>query len=451
MKNEKRPVSDLIPHSLEAEEAVIGSLLVDNDSIVPLSAFLRPDDFFIERHVMIFEVIKGLFEQGKPADLVTIGDELQRRGQQEEVGGLAYLIGLINCTPTAVHAEYYGRIVQREAIKRRMIHAAGQIARWAHETDREPGELLSMAEKLLLDVSSSRVEERIEFVKDLLEDVFNHLERVANKKGLTGIPTGLTDLDVLLGGLQRSDVIIMAARPGMGKTSLALDIAKYAGKHGKKSLVFSLEMSKHQLTQRLIASEAEVPLNLLRNGGMDSNNWAKIIKAQNDIYNLPLAIDDTSSLTPQQLRSKAIRHHARYGLDLVVIDYIQLMGTEKRGENRNQEISEISRAIKNLAKELDIPVIALSQLSRGVESRADKRPMLSDLRDSGSIEQDADIVLFIYQDSVYNPDTDKNGVAELIVSKHRSGPTGTVESYFKKHCVKFVDLSVKVTQFEQIN
>lgn len=451
MKNEKRPTSDLIPHSVEAEEAVIGSLLVNYDMIVPLSAFLRSDDFFIERYALVYTVISRLFEQGKPADLVTIGDELQRQGLLNEVGGLPHLMDLINRTPTYVHAEYYGRIVQREAVKRRMIQAAGQIARWAHETDREPGELLAMAEKLLLDVSSSRVEEQIEFVKDLFDDVFNHLERVANRKGLIGLPTGLTDLDTLTGGLQRSDVIVLAARPGMGKTSLALDIARHVGKQGKKALVFSLEMSKQQLTQRLIASEGEVPLHLLRNGGMDEGNWAKVMQAQKSIYNLPLAIDDTSALTPQQLRSKAIRHHARYGLDLVVIDYIQLMGTEKRGENRNQEISEISRSIKNLAKELDIPVIALSQLSRGVESRADKRPMLSDLRDSGSIEQDADIVMFIYQDSVYNPDSEFPGVAELIVAKHRSGPTGVVSAYFKKHCVKFVDLSVKTVQLEQIN
>lgn len=440
----------LQPHNLEAESAVLGSILIDHDTIVDLP-FLQPGDFFIERNAWIYQGLKELHEKRTPADLVTLCDLLQRQGRLGEIGGAAYLSGLISATPTSIHVEFYARIVERDAIKRRYLDTAAKIAKLAYECN-EPEELLGKAESLLLAVVDSRVENKTAFMADLAGMVYDHIERVKQEAGgITGIPTGLTDLDKLLGGLQRSDLIVMAGRPGMGKTSLAMQIAKNAAKnHGKKSLFFSLEMGKEQLAQRVVSSETGIEVNRLRTGNIRDEEWKTFFLAQEAMAKYPIAIDDTARLSPAQLRSKAIRHQARYGLDLIVVDYIQLMASDHREQNRHQEISLISRACKVLARELNIPVILLSQLSREVERRRDKRPMLADLRESGAIEADADIVIFLYRDEVYSEKATPN-IAELIVAKHRSGPTGFITAYFKKHLTEFVDLSVRIMDFKQVD
>lgn len=442
----------LQPYNELAEQSALGSLLVNPDAIINLSPFLRPGDFFVERNAWIYEAISSLNERNAPADLVTVCDELERQGRLNDIGGPAYLTSLISDTPTGINAEHYGHIVERTAVMRRLIGAAGQIARLAYEDSIDSGELLARAEKLLLDITNDRIEQGVRFVGELTDELFDHLDRVCSRQGITGIPTGLTDFDLLLGGLQRSDMIIIAGRPGMGKTSLALQIAKYAAKHqGARSLIFSLEMSSGQLMQRLVASESGIPVNALRTGKFKQDDWAKLFQAQKAINGLPIAIDDNGLVTPQYIKSRAIRHHAKYGLDLIIIDHIQLMDGDSRGQNRHQEIAEMSRACKNIARLLNIPVIALSQLSRNVEYRADKRPTLADLRESGSLEADADVVAFIYRDDVYNPDTNQPNVAEIIIAKHRNGPTGMFSAFFKKHCTEFVDLAIERKSLEQIN
>lgn len=442
---------NLLPHNLEAEQALLGSLLIDHGTITDLS-FLGSADFYLDRHGWIFQGLKTLWDNQTPADLVTLCDYLEQQGQLSEIGGEAYLSQLINATPTSIHAEHYGRIVERDAIKRRLMDTAAKIAKMAYEAT-EPDELLSKAEGLLLEAVSSRAEERTAFMGDLANMVYEHIERVRGAgDGITGLPTGLTDLDRLLGGLQKSDMVVMAGRPGMGKTSLAMQIAKNAAKsHGKQCLFFSLEMSKEQLAQRIVSSETGIEVNRLRTGNVRDEEWATFFQAQKALSEYPIAVDDSPSLTPALMRSKAIRHQARFGLDLVVVDYLQLMASDRREQNRHQEISLISRGCKTLARELGIPVIALSQLSREVEHRKDKRPMLSDLRESGAIEADADIVIFLYRDDVYNPNTTIPNVAELIVAKHRSGPTGAISAYFRKHLTEFVDLSVRIVDFRQVD
>lgn len=441
---------DLQPHNQEAEQAILGSLLIDQGAIVDLP-YLQPADFYLERNAWVFQGIKDLWDNQTPADLVTLSDLLEQRGQLGEIGGEAYLSQLINATPTSIHAEHYARIVEREAVKRRLMETAAKIAKMAYECN-EPDELLGKAEGLLLEAVSSRAEDKTTFMGDLVSLVYDHIERVRQAGGITGIPTGLTDLDKLTGGLQRSDMIVMAGRPGMGKTSLAMQIAKNAAKkHGKRSLFFSLEMGKEQLAQRVMSSETGIEVNRLRTGNIRDEEWEIFFKAQEAMASYPIAIDDTASLTPALMRSKAIRHQARFGLDLVIVDYLQLMASDRREQNRHQEISLISRGCKTLARELNIPVIALSQLSREVEHRRDKRPMLSDLRESGAIEADADMVIFLYRDEVYNDKTECPNVAELIVAKHRSGPTGAISAYFKKHLTEFVDLAVRIVNFKQVD
>lgn len=448
-RNGNGKTDNLQPHNQEAEQALLGSLLIDHDSLLDLN-FLQPADFFIERNGWVYEAIKTLYEKQTPADMVTLRDYLDRQGRLDEIGGDAYLSQLINATPTSIHAEYYARIVERDAIKRRLMDTAAKIAKMAYESD-EPEELLGKAESLLLETVSNRVEDKTAFMGDLAGLVYDHIERVKQAGGITGIPTGLTDLDRLTGGFQRSDMIVMAGRPGMGKTSLAMQIAKNAAKkYGKKSLFFSLEMGKEQLAQRVVSSETGIEVNRLRTGNIQEGEWKLFFEAQKAMAKYPIAIDDTAALTPSQMRSKAIRHQARFGLDLIIVDYIQLMASDRREQNRHQEISMISRACKTLARELNVPIIALSQLSREVEKRRDKRPILSDLRESGAIEADADIVAFLYRDEVYNERATPN-VAEVIIAKHRSGPTGVISAFFKKAQVEFVDLAVEVRSFEQVD
>ncbi len=440
----------LQPHNVEAEEAVLGSLLIDPDAIIRVAPFLQPADFFVERHAWVYGAVLDLHERRQPADLVTLTDELYRRGQLEEIGGPAFLTGLINATPTAIHAEYYARIVERTSVLRRLISAAGEIARLAYDVSRDVDEVVDEAEQIIFGVSGEQVSRDLRPIRQILDQYYDRVEYLHQHRGeIIGIPTGLADLDKLLGGLQRSDVIILAGRPGMGKTSLALSIALQAARrYQKRVAIFSLEMSDEQLVQRLVSAETGIDSQRLRLGDIKDNEWPTFIQATKLLSNTSIFIDDTAAISVMQLRAKARRLHAEFGLDLLVVDYLQLMQGDSHSENRQQEISYISRSVKALARELNIPILALSQLSRQVESRHDKRPMLSDLRESGSIEQDADVVMFVYRDDVYNPDTEFPNIAEIIVAKHRSGPTGIFSVYFKKHLAQFVDLEVRKQTME---
>ena len=435
----------LQPHNIEAEEAILGSLLIDPDAILRVSTFLSPNDFYVQRHGWVYESILDLHERRQPSDLVTLSDELERRNQLSEVGGSAYLTGLINATPTSIHVEYYARIVERTAVLRRLIDAASKIAQLAYQDAEDADEVVDRAEEIIFAISERRIDRDLKPIRQVLESFYDRVEYLHQHQGeVIGIPTGLADLDKLLGGLQRSDMVVMAGRPGMGKTSLALSIALQSARQWQKRVaVFSLEMSDEQLVQRLVSAETGIDSQRLRLGNIKADEWPTFYQAIRLLSETSIFIDDTPAISALELRSKARRLHAEHGLDMIIVDYLQLMSGGTRNENRQQEISFISRSIKGLARELNIPILALSQLSRQVESRADKRPMLSDLRESGSIEQDADVVLFIYRDEVYNPDTELPNIAEIIVSKHRSGPTGVFSVYFKKHLAQFVDLEVR--------
>jgi len=441
----------LQPHNVEAEEAVIGSLLIDPDAIIRVATFLNGPDFFIERHGMVFDAIQALSARNQPADLVTLADELERRGELREVGGGAYLTSLINQTPTSIHVEYYGRIVERCAVLRRLINAAGQISRLAYrDQEADAMEVVNRAEEIIFNVSPGGDKHGLQHVSVAVQELLDQVNYLQNHKGqVVGLPTGLTDLDKLIGGLQRSDMVVVAGRPGMGKSSLSLNVAHHATrKLNKRVAIFSLEMSKVQLVQRLVSAETGIDSFRIRVGDIRGNEWPTFIAASKIIHDAPIFIDDTPAISAMELRAKARRLHAEYGLDLLIVDYLQLMTGDRKSENRQQEISYISRSIKALARELNIPILALSQLSRECEKRHDKRPHLSDLRDSGSIEQDSDVVIFIYRDDVYNPDTEFPDLAELIVGKHRGGPTGMFSVYFRKPLCQFVDLEIHHQQLE---
>ncbi len=439
------PVPDkLQPHNVEAEEAVLGSLLIDPDATLLVCTFLLKDDFYVERHGWIYEAIKHLHEKNIPTDLVTISDELDRRKQLDGAGGAVYFTDLINRTPTAIHIEHYAKIVHNTGKLRRLINAAGQIARLAYKDAEDADAVIDQAQEIIFGVSSkqeSKTKPAIEAVDKLLTRT-EYLRSNENK--LVGIPTGLTDLDRLLGGLQRSDMIIIAGRPGMGKTSLALSIALNATlKWRLKIGIFSLEMSDEQLVQRLVSADSGIDSQRIRLGNIKDDEWPAFIQSSNRIAESNIHLNDTPAISVREIRTEARKLQASYGLDLLIVDYLQLMRGDSRSENRQQEISYISRSIKALAKELNIPILALSQLNRSCESRTDKRPMLSDLRESGSLEQDTDAVIFVYRDEVYHSDTECPNVAELILAKHRNGPTGNFSVYFKKHLAQFMDLEIR--------
>jgi replicative DNA helicase len=440
----------LQPHNIEAEEAVLGALLIDPDAIIRVATFLRPKDFFLQRNGWICEAILNLHSRREPTDLITLTDELERQNQLAEIGGPAYLTDLINATPTSIHVEYYAKIVERTAILRRLIDGATQIAQLAYEDTEEVAEIIDRAESIIFGVTERRSERDLRPIRHAIDRYYDLIEYRSQHQGeLMGIPTGLKDLDRLLGGLQRSDLIILAGRPGMGKTSLALSMALQASrKWNKRIAIFSLEMSDEQLVQRLLSAETGIDSQRLRLGQIRDEEWPVFIQATSLLADTSIFLDDTPAISAMELRTKARRLEAEHGLDMLIVDYMQLMRGDVRSENRQQEISYISRSLKELARELNIPVIAASQLSRAVESRHDKRPMLSDLRESGSIEQDADVVLFVYRDEVYNPDTEFPNLAEIIVAKHRSGPTGMFSVYFKKMLAQFVDLEVRKEPLE---
>ncbi|HEY8445945.1 MAG TPA: replicative DNA helicase [Thermomicrobiales bacterium] len=436
-------VDRLPPHNLEAEQSVLGSLLIDRDAIIKVASFLKPEDFYHSANGTIYQAILDLYNRREPTDFLTLSDELARKEQLDVIGGVAYLSSLLNAVPTAVHVEYYARIVERTATLRRLIDAGSQIVALGYREGVDTEEALDQAERILFDVSQRRSTREFESIADVLERFFDQIDYLQQHRGsVVGVPTGFADLDQLTGGLQRSDLIIVAARPSVGKTAFALGIAYGAAvQHGRTVGVFSLEMSAEQLVQRLLATETGVDSHRLRLGQIDDHEWDRVSRAFGRLAEAPIFIDDTPGLSVMEVRTKARRLQAERGVDLIIIDYLQLMHG-RRSENRVQEISEISRGLKGLARELNIPVIALSQLSRAVESRSDHRPMLSDLRESGSIEQDADIVMFIYRDEVYDPNTERKGIAEIIVAKHRNGPVGTINLRFFEKTARFADLEL---------
>ncbi len=432
----------LPPQNIDAETSVLGSLLIDPEAIIKVASFLRPDDFYRESHGLIYAAILRLFERREPADLVTVSDELDRHDQLEQVGGQGYLTSLISRVPTSVHIEHYARIVEATAVRRRLISAAGKIAALAHEESEEIRATIDEAERILYQVSERQIGQDLVPLGRILSKYFDQIEHLYENQGeMTGIPTGFADLDKLLSGLQPSDLIIVAGRPGMGKSSFTLSLAQHmAVEHKACVALFTLEMSGEQLAQRMISAETGIDSQRLRVGQIRDDEIEQIARAIGLLSDTAIYIDDTPAISTMELRTKARRLATERDLDLVIVDYMQLMRSGIRTENRVQEISYISRALKALARELMVPVIAASQLSRAVESRQDKRPILSDLRESGSIEQDADIVMFIYRDEVYNEHTDKQHIAEILVSKHRNGPTGKIELAFLAEQAKFVNL-----------
>lgn len=422
-----------IPHSREAEEAVIGAVLINPEAYHEVAAFLQADDFYIHRHRFIWQAIAGLHDRRCPVDILTVSDELDRSGHLAEIGGAAYLTGLVSSTPTSLHAVAYGQIVQADAIRRRMLEAANQVARLAHQPDAPLEALVDESERAIFAAGERLLARDLRPVSSVLDELYNQVEQRASRGEQPGIPTGFAELDRLLGGLQPSDLLIVAGRPGMGKTSLLLSAIRNAiQQHKKRVAFFSLEMSSVQMAQRLVSQHTGIETIRLRSGRMDADDWTIFAQAVETLGGTPLFLDDTPALTPTQLRAKCRRVHAEYGLDLVVIDYLQLMSASGRVENRTQEISYISRQLKVLARELDVPVLAAAQLSRAVEQRADKRPVLSDLRESGSIEQDADVVLFLYR-----PEDDPGSLVDVNIAKHRNGPVGSLKLAFRSSATRF--------------
>ena len=433
----------LPPHSIEAEEALLGSLLIDPDALFEVNSFLRPDAFYRTQNRWIYEAILRLSDRREPVDLITLTEELRRLEQLEDIGGEAYVINLINMVPTAINAPNYGRLVEAAAIRRKLVSAASAIANLAYDEKEDINVVIDRSEQTLFSISEERTTRDLVPIRQIAGEYLDRIQDLRERgEDFVGIPTGFTELDRLLGGLNKSDLIIVAARPGMGKTSLQNAIAlTAANKYGKRIAMFNLEMSGEQLVQRMIAAETRIDSQRLRRGQLAEHEMPIFMEAVGRLSETRIFIDDTPSISPNQLRTKCRRLYAEHGLDLVMIDYLQLMQAERATNNRVQEISEISRGLKGLARELNVPVIAAAQLSRAVEQRQEKRPLLSDLRDSGSIEQDADIVMFIYRDEYYNPDTtERPNIAELNIAKHRNGPTGTIDLYWHGKLATFRNL-----------
>lgn len=437
-------IDRLPPQSIEAEQSVLGALLIDRDAVIEVAEFLRPDDFYRGNHGLVYAAVTELYERREPVDIVTVSEVLERNGQLEQVGGSAYLTSLINLTPTAVNAVYYARIVERKGVLRNLIGAAGKIAGIGYEETADIGEAIDRAEQELFAVSQKRVETGFSPLRQLLHAAYDRLDYLHQHKGeISGIRTGFADLDALTTGLQRSDLVIVAARPSIGKTSLALNFAEHAAVRERKTVgIFSLEMSKEQLVLRLLSSVANIDSQRLRTGFLEEMDFTRLAPAMNTLAEAPVYIDDTPNISTMELRTKARRLQAESGLDLVIVDYLQLMQSTiaSRDANRVQEVSEISRGLKALARELQVPVIALSQLSRQAEMRESKKPRLSDLRESGSIEQDSDLVMFLWREKERGgEDQDSEGeVINLDLAKHRNGPTGELKLWFRKRQTRFV-------------
>ena len=433
------------PASVEAEQAVLGAMLLKPEAVTTAAEELSSDDFYRETHRLIYEAMMELKDRTEPVDLVTLTEQLKKADKLAKIGGIPALSLIANSVPTAANVHYHARIVHEKAQLRSLISAATEIAGAAYESADEVEDIMDNAEKRILAVSSGKRSKDFVPLQEILLDTLEQIDARYNNKGsITGLPTGFTELDHLTAGLQKSDLILVAARPSMGKTAFTLNIAAHVVLRAREPVAFfSLEMSKEQLVQRLLCSEGRIDSQRLRVGELEEKEWGDLIDTANRLSAAPLYIDDTPSITVMELRSKARRLKAEHGLSLIVIDYLQLMQgrASKNGDNRQQEISEISRSLKALARELNVPVIALSQLSRSVESRQVKRPMLSDLRESGSLEQDADIVMFLYREDYYDPETENKNITEVIIAKHRNGPVDTVDLTFLKQFTKFGNLS----------
>jgi replicative DNA helicase len=440
----------LPPHNHEAEQAVLGAILLEPSVLVSVNERLKAEDFYRQAHQRLFQVMNDLAEKGEPVDLVTLTSELQDRKLLDEVGGVPYLTELASVVPTAANVEYYARIVEEKAILRRLIRTATQIAAAGYTGGEEVTQVLNEAEKKILEISQRRIRGGFIPIRDVLIESYEQIEALHfNKSGINGIPSGFVDLDRMTSGFKGSDLIILAARPSMGKTAFALNVAQnVAVRAGKTVAIFNLEMSATQMVMRMLAAEGNIDAQAFRTGNLNEEDWEKLTMAISTLSEAPIFIDDTPGVTVYDIRAKLRRLQAEHGLGLVVIDYLQLI-SGRGGESRQQEISEISRSLKLMARELDVPVIALSQLSRAVEQRQDKRPMLSDLRESGSIEQDADIVAFLYRDDYYNEDSEKKNIAELIIGKQRNGPVGKVELLFLKNYNKLLSLEMKHKDFPE--
>jgi len=446
------PISPPVLYSREAEEATIGSVLINPESYYDVAAFLKSDDFYIHRHQWIWEAFMRLHERRIPIDYLTVSEELNQMGQLAEAGGPAYLTALINNVPTSLHAEAYGRIVEENAIRRKMLVAANDIAKLAYQESVGVEDVMDGAEKAVFGVSERRMTRDLQPIQQVLSEYYDRIDQLASRgEDIFGVPTGFIDLDRLLMGLQPSDFIIIAGRPGTGKTAFMLSAAKNAAQtHRKHVAIFSLEMSNEQLVQRLIAQETGIDSQRLRTGKLSEEEWPLFTQSIEVLSDTRIFLDDTPALTPLQLRTKSRRLHLEYGLDLIVVDYLQLMSSGSRSENRVQEVSYISRNMKILARELNVPVLAAAQLSRAVEQRADKEPQLSDLRESGSLEQDADIVMFIHRPEMYEKDTLKQNIAQIKISKHRNGPVGTVELIFRHNLAKFENAATRAVDLSRV-
>jgi replicative DNA helicase len=431
------------PHDLAAEQCVLGGMLLSKDAISDVLDVIKAHDYYRPAHQIVHEVILDLYGRGEPADAVTVAAELTRNGDIARVGGAPYLHTLIASVPTAANAGYYARIVRERAILRRLVEVGTRIVQLGYAGDGDADELVDRAEAEIYGVTDRRVSEDYLPLAEIMPGALDEIEAIGSRGGtLAGVPTGFGDLDALLNGLHAGQMVVIAARPAMGKSALALDIARAASvRAGLTSVLFSLEMSRNEITMRLLSAEARVPLQAMRTGQLGEDDWTRLARRMSEVVDAPLFIDDSPNMSMVEIRSKCRRLKQRHDLKLVIVDYLQLMSSPKRVENRQQEVSELSRSLKLLAKELQVPVVALAQLNRGPELRSDKRPLLADLRESGSIEQDSDVVILLHREDAYEPESPRAGEADLIVAKHRNGPTATVTVAFQGHYSRFVDMA----------
>lgn len=430
------------PQNLEAEMAVLGSMLIDEEAISVASESLDIGSFYKDSHRKIFEAVLGLYNANKAVDIITLTDELKRKGNLEEVGGVSFLIALVNCVPTAANISHYVNIVKEKSILRTLINNATRITSICYESEGNIDEVVDNAERLIFEVSDSKPQGSYLHLKEIIKDSIETIDKLYQKKEhITGIPTGFIDFDTKTAGLQASDLIVIAGRPSMGKSALAIGITEHAGVAEKIPVViFSLEMSKEQLVQRMLCAHARVDAHKVRTGYLAVSDWPRLTAAAGKLSEAPVFIDDTPAISVMELRAKARRLKMHQDIRLIILDYLQLMRGSGRAENRQQEISEISRALKALARELRVPIVAISQLSRAVEARVDHRPQLSDLRESGAIEQDADVVVLILREEYYNPTAENQGMAEIIIAKQRNGPVGSMRLAFIKEYTRFENL-----------
>ncbi len=431
------------PQDLAAEQSVLGGMLLSKDAIADVVEVVRGHDFYRPAHELVYEAVLDLYGRGEPADAVTVSAELQKRGELGRVGGAPYLHTLLQSVPTAANAGYYARIVRETAVLRRLIEAGTKIVQMGYAGDGDSDDIVDAAQVEVYNVTDRRTSEDYLPLSEIMEGTLDEIEAIGSRGGeMVGVPTGFADFDELTNGLHAGQMIVLAARPAVGKSTLGLDVARSAAiKNNMATCIFSLEMSRNEITMRLLSAEARVPLHHMRTGRLTDDDWTRLARRMGEVSNAPLFIDDSPNMSMMEIRAKCRRLKQRNDLKLVIIDYLQLMSSGKRVESRQQEVSEFSRAIKLLAKELEVPVIAISQLNRGSEQRTDKKPQMSDLRESGSIEQDADMVVLLHREELYERESPRAGEADFIVAKHRNGPTATITVAFQGHYSRFVDMA----------